>query len=120
MPYLTQQSSTGFFVPRALLLDQRLTPLERNTWLAFRALADTDGAVIAGHESLRPFLPRAPGSRKAALETVSRTVLCLRLSSWIELTQTLRNPLTGLGSSSRYMVRDEALSFADACLASPD
>jgi hypothetical protein len=31
MPHSAQQSSTGFFVPQALLLDQRLTPLERNT-----------------------------------------------------------------------------------------
>jgi hypothetical protein len=39
-------SFPGFFMFQVLLLDERLTPLERNDWLAFRALA--------GHESLLP------------------------------------------------------------------
>jgi hypothetical protein len=92
MPHPAQQSATGVFVPQALLLDQHLTPLERNTWLAFRALADEDGAVIANHESLRSFLPSAPGSRKAALETVSRPCCacgCLLGSIWCRLAATL-------------------------------
>jgi hypothetical protein len=115
------QSSLGFFVPQALLLDERLTPLERNAWLAFRSLADNDGTAIVSYESLRPFLPSAPaGGQKAALETVSRAVLCLRLSAWIELAQYRRDSLTGFGLSSRYVVRTESLPFAEACLADSD
>ena len=32
-------------VPRALFLDRRLTPLERNTWQVFRLLLNDDGVT---------------------------------------------------------------------------
>jgi hypothetical protein len=114
MPHVTP-SLPGFFVPQALLLDARLTPLERNAWLAFRSLADADGTAIAGYESLRAFLPSVPGGHKAAQETVARAVLCLRLSTWIELVQYRRNPLTGLSLPSRYVVRETPRTFGEAC-----
>ena len=113
-------SSPGFFVPQALLLDERLTPLERNAWLAFRSLAGGDGTVVISYESLRGFLPSAPGSQKAALETVARAVLCLRLSTWIALVEYRRNPLTGFSMASRYVVRNEPLAFDEACRADDD
>ncbi|AMN45525.1 hypothetical protein ACG33_00090 [Steroidobacter denitrificans] len=109
--------SPGFFVPQALLLDERLTPLERNAWLAFRSLAGGDGTVVISYESLRGFLPSAPGSQKAALETVARAVLCLRLSTWIALVEYRRNPLTGFSMASRYVARDKPLAFDEACRA---
>ncbi len=112
--------SPGFFVPQALLLDERLTPLERNAWLAFRSLAGGDDTVVISYESLRGFLPSAPGSQKAALETVARAVLCLRLSTWIALVEYRRNPLTGFSMASRYVVRNEPLAFDEACRADSD
>jgi len=112
-------SSSGFFVPQALVLDERLTPLERNAWLAFRSLAG-DGTVVISYDSLRGFLPSAPGSQKAALETVARAVLCLRLSTWIALVEYRRNPLTGFSMASRYVVRNEPLAFDEACRADDD
>jgi hypothetical protein len=63
--------TSDIITPKALLLDERLTPLERNAWLTFR--------VLASYDALRKYLPSAPGSKRATLETVSRTVLCLRL-----------------------------------------
>lgn len=113
-------TSPGFFVPQALLLDERLTPLERNAWLAFRSLTGGDGTVVISYESLRGFLPSAPGSQKAALETVARAVLCLRLSTWIALVEYRRNPLTGFSMASRYVVRNEPLAFDEACRADDD
>lgn len=113
-------SSAGFFVPQALLLDERLTPLERNAWLAFRSLTDSNGTVAVSYDSLRGFLPSAPGSQKAALETVARAVLCLRLSTWIALVEYRRNPRTGFSMASRYVVRDEPLAFDEACRADND
>ncbi len=107
----------GFFVPQALLLDKRLTPLERNAWLAFRSQADDDGTVILGHEDLRRFLSSAPGSEKAAPETVSHAVLCLRLSTWIDLIEHRRDPHTGFPLPSRYAVRAAPRPFEEACLA---
>lgn len=113
-------SSAGFFVPQALLLDERLTPLERNAWLAFRSLTSSNGTVTVSYDSLRGFLPSAPGSQKAALETVARAVLCLRLSTWIALVEYRRNPRTGFSMASRYVVRDEPLAFDEACRADDD
>lgn len=112
--------SPGFFVPQALLLDECLTPLERNAWLAFRSLAGDDGTVVISYASLRGFLPSAPGSQKAALETVARAILCLRLSTWIALVEYRRNPLTGFSMASRYVVRNEPLAFDEACRADFD
>jgi len=54
-------------------------------WLTFRALASSDGIVILSYDALRKYLPSAPGSKQATLETVSRAVLRLRLSTWIAL-----------------------------------
>lgn len=113
-------TSPGFFVPQALLFDERLTPLERNAWLAFRSMAGDDGTVVISYESLRGFLPSAPGSQKASLETVARAVLCLRLSTWIALVEYRRNPLTGFSMASRYVVRDEPFAFDEACRADDD
>ena len=87
--------ASDIITPKALLLDERLTPLERNAWLTFRALAGSDGTLVLSYDALRGYLPSAPGSKRAALETVSRAVLCLRLSTWIALVEYRRNPMTG-------------------------
>ncbi|RQJ43246.1 STY4528 family pathogenicity island replication protein [Pseudomonas aeruginosa] len=116
MPHQTSDIIT----PKALLLDERLTPLERNAWLTFRALASSDGTVVLSYDALRKYPPSAPGSKRAALETVSRAVLCLRLSTWIALVEYRRNPMTGFSMASRYAVRNQPLTFDDACLEDED
>ncbi|MCB4322555.1 hypothetical protein KOE80_10130 [Alcaligenes sp. 13f] len=111
---------SDIITPKALLLDERLTPLERNAWLTFRALASSDGTVVLSYDALRKYLPSAPGSKQAALETVSRAVLCLRLSTWIALVEYRRNPMTGFSMASRYAVRNQPLTFVEACLEDDD
>lgn len=111
---------SDIITPKALLLDERLTPLERNAWLTFRALASSDGTVVLSYDALRKYLPCAPGSKQAALETVSRAVLCLRLSTWIALVEYRRNPMTGFSMASRYAVRNQPLTFVEACLEDDD
>ncbi|MFA5489634.1 MAG: STY4528 family pathogenicity island replication protein [Candidimonas sp.] len=111
---------SDIITPKALLLDERLTPLERNAWLTFRALASSDGTVVLSYDALRKYLPSAPGSKQAALETVSRAVLCLRLSTWIALVEYRRNPTTGFSMASRYAVRNQPLNFVEACLEDDD
>jgi hypothetical protein len=108
----------GLFVPQALLDDVRLKPVERNAWMMFRSLADHHGVATVRHESLRSALLCAPGSPKAALSTVSRAVLCLRLTTWIEQNGYRRDPRTGFSQGASYTVRNEPLSFAEACLGS--
>lgn len=112
--------TSNIITPKALLLDERLTPLERNAWLTFRALASSDGTVVLSYDALRKYLPSAPGSKRAALETVSRAVLCLRLSTWIALVEYRRNPMTGFSMASRYAVRNQPLAFDDACMEDED
>lgn len=108
--------ASDIITPKALLLDERLTPLERNAWLTFRSLASSDGTVVLSYDALRGYLPSAPGSKRAALETVSRAVLCLRLSTWIALVEYRRNPMTGFSMANRYVVRNQPLAFDEACL----
>ncbi|HFJ9781971.1 TPA: STY4528 family pathogenicity island replication protein [Stenotrophomonas maltophilia] len=112
--------TSDIITPKALLLDERLTPLERNAWLTFRALASSDGTVVLSYDALRQYLPSAPGSKRAALETVSRAVLCLRLSTWIALVEYRRNPMTGFSMASRYAVRNQPLAFDSACMEDED
>ena len=112
--------ASDIITPKALLLDERLTPLERNAWLTFRSLASSDGTVVLSYDALRQYLPSAPGSKRAALETVSRAVLCLRLSTWIALVEYRRNPMTGFSMASRYAVRNQPLAFDDACMEDED
>ena len=112
--------ASDIITPKALLLDERLTPLERNAWLTFRSLAGSDGTVVLSYDALRGYLPSAPGSKRAALETVSRAVLCLRLSTWIALVEYRRNPMTGFSMASRYAVRNQSLAFDDACMEDED
>ncbi|WP_262459207.1 hypothetical protein [Alloalcanivorax balearicus] len=71
--------------------------------------------MIASYESLREYLPCAPGGRKASHETVSKVMLCLRLSTWMVLVEHRRDPVTGYIKASRYAVRSEPISFVQAC-----
>jgi hypothetical protein len=47
-------------------------------------------------------------------------VLCLRLSTWIALVEYRRNPMTGFSMASRYGVRNQPLTFVEACLEDDD
>ncbi|MDH0094910.1 hypothetical protein N7373_25965 [Achromobacter mucicolens] len=68
-------SSNNVSVPLALLLDERLTPLERNAWMVFRARVGEDGtSALPNYEQMRPFLACKANNQKAAYETAVRTV----------------------------------------------
>ena len=48
-------------VPRALFLDRRLTPLERNAWQVFRLQLQSDGVTaFPTYDQLRPYLASMP------------------------------------------------------------
>ncbi len=83
-------------------------------------MASSDGTVVLSYDALRKYLPSAPGSKQAALEIVSRAVLCLRLPTWIALVEYRRNPMTGFSMASRYAVRNQPLTFVEACLEDDD
>jgi len=66
-------------VPRALLLDRRLTPLERNGWQVFRLMLADDGiTAMPTYDQLAPWLASMPCAERASHETVARALTVLR------------------------------------------
>lgn len=68
-------------VPVGLLSDARLTPLERNAWLALHWLLASGKTPT--YEQLRPYLCGVACEGKASHETVARCMAVLRLTGWV-------------------------------------
>jgi len=97
-------------VPRALLLDRRLTPLERNAWQVFRLMFNEDGiTAFPTYEQLRPWLASTPCAGPASHETVARALTILRLTRWLSLVRKRRDPKTGRILGNVYVLHDEPL-----------
>ncbi|MGE0373357.1 MAG: STY4528 family pathogenicity island replication protein [Gammaproteobacteria bacterium] len=98
-------------VPRALFLDRRLTPLERNAWQVFRLRLNDDGiTALPTYDELRPYLTSMPCALKASHETVARALTLLRLTRWLSLVRRRRDPRTGRIQGNLYVLHDEPLS----------
>ncbi|MFI8556382.1 STY4528 family pathogenicity island replication protein [Pseudomonas putida] len=101
-------------VPRRLLLDKRLTPLERNCWQVFRLLVNEDGiTAFPTYEQLRPYLGMNPG-KPASRETVAKALTVLRLTRWLSLGRKVRNELSGQVQGNVYLLHDEPVTPAEA------
>ncbi|ETK13592.1 MULTISPECIES: STY4528 family pathogenicity island replication protein [Pseudomonas] len=101
-------------VPRKLLLDNRLTPLERNCWQVFRLLVNEDGiTAFPTYEQLRPYLGMTPG-KHASRETVAKALTVLRLTRWLSLGRTVRNEINGQVQGNVYLLHDESVTPAEA------
>ncbi|NMG49840.1 hypothetical protein GO613_17220 [Azoarcus communis] len=108
-------------VPRRLLLDTRLTPLERNAWQVFRLLLNDDGiTAFPTYEALRPYLASMPCTPKASHETVARALTLLRLTRWLSLVRRRRDPKTGRIQGNLYVLHDEPLTPFEAMQLDPD
>ncbi|MDY7065514.1 hypothetical protein PsexTeo8_19500 [Pseudomonas extremaustralis] len=101
-------------VPRRLLLDSRLTPLERNAWQVFRLMLQGQGVVTPRYEDLQPYLSSVPYGASASRETIARVLTMLRLTRWLSLVSRGRNQLTGRLQGSLYVLHDEPLTPAEA------
>jgi len=102
-------------VPRALLLDRRLTPLERNAWQVFRLMLNEDGVTaFPTYEQLRPWLASTPCAGSASHETVARALTVLRLTRWLSLVRKRRDPKTGRILGNVYVLHDEPLTPFEA------
>ncbi|HDY5463030.1 TPA: hypothetical protein RQ711_006728, partial [Pseudomonas aeruginosa] len=105
---------------RRLLLDKRLTPLERNCWQVFRLLINDDGlTAFPTYEQLRPYLGMQPG-KIASRETIAKALKVLRLTRWLSLGRRLRNDLNGQVQGNVYILHDEPVSPAEALELDPD
>jgi len=108
-------------VPRALFLDRRLTPLERNAWQVFRLQLNDDGVTaFPTYDQLRPYLASMPCGAQASHETVARTLTLLRLTRWLSLVRRRRDPKTGRILGSLYVLHDEPLTPFEAMQLDPD
>ncbi len=106
----------SFTTPTALMLDTRLTPLERNGWQVLRMMRAADGtSPLANLGQLRRYLTSTPLGQRASYETAWRVLVVLRLTGWISLMGQQRDPMTGHVLSELYQVHEQALSFTQAC-----
>ncbi|MCP2072803.1 UNVERIFIED_ORG: hypothetical protein J2Y77_002239 [Pseudomonas lini] len=101
-------------VPRRLLLDSRLTPLERNAWQVFRLMLQDQGVVTPRYEDLQPYLSSVPYGTSASRETIARVLTILRLTRWLSLVSRGRDQLSGRLQGSLYVLHDEPLTPAEA------
>ena len=105
-----------FATPASLMLDARLTPLERNGWQVLRMLRSAEGiSPLANLGQLRRYLTSTPLGQRAGYETARRVLVVLRLTGWISLVGQHRDPLTGHVLSELYQVHESALEFRQAC-----
>ncbi|MDT3722961.1 STY4528 family pathogenicity island replication protein [Pseudomonas oryzihabitans] len=101
-------------VPRRLLLDDRLSPLERNAWQVFRLLMNGDGVTaFPTYDQLRPYLGNNPG-RPASRETVAKALTVLRLTRWMSLGRRVRDAITGQVQGNIYILHDEPVAYSEA------
>ena len=108
-------------VPRRLLVDRRLTPLERNAWQVFRLLLNDDGVTaFPTYEQLRPWLASMPCAGQASHETVARALTLLRLTRWLSLVRRRRDHRTGRILGNLYVLHDEPLTPFEAMQLDPD
>ncbi|WP_448144772.1 STY4528 family pathogenicity island replication protein [Pseudomonas silesiensis] len=107
-------------VPRRLLLDSRLTPLERNAWQVFRLLLDGRGLATPRYQDLQPYLSTVPYGPVASRETIARVLTVLRLTRWLSLVARGREPTSGRLQGSLYVLHDEPLAPAEAMELDPD
>ncbi|TPG90341.1 hypothetical protein EAH72_29510 [Pseudomonas caspiana] len=108
-------------VPRALLLDTRLTPLERNAWQVFRLLLNDDGiTAFPTYDQLRRYLSSVPCGALASHETVAKTLTMLRLTRWLSLVRRRRDTSTGRVLGNLYVLHDNPLSPFEAMQLDPE
>lgn len=108
-------------VPRALFLDRRLTPLERNAWQVFRLQLNDDGVTaFPTYDQLRPYLASMPCAAQASHETVARALTLLRLTRWLSLVRRRRDPKNGRILGNLYVLHDEPLTPFETMQLDPD
>ncbi|PHM29083.1 STY4528 family pathogenicity island replication protein [Xenorhabdus innexi] len=105
-------------IPRQLLLDSRLSPFDKTAWMMIRLYAhQNDGATFPTYDELQLLLA-SPNSKQASRETISRTLLVLRITGWLSLCKQVRDS-SGCIRGNIYMQHDEPISALDAEILDP-
>lgn len=100
-------------MPQELLLDQRLTPLERNTWQILRWLITEQRITMPRYQDLQPYLATSPCGGMASRETVARALNVLRMTRWLSQVERARDEQGCLRGCS-YVLHDHPLCPAEA------
>ncbi|SFJ92524.1 Helix-turn-helix domain-containing protein [Candidatus Pantoea symbiotica] len=104
--------------PRQLLLDTRLSPLDKMAWMMIRLYAQQNyGAVFPSYDEMQLQLA-SPHKGKASRETVSRVLMMLRLTGWLSLCKRVRDD-QGRVRGNIYAQHDEPLTCCDAEIMDP-
>lgn len=99
-------------LPMALLLDRRLTPLERNTWLVLRWLITERKIRTPRYQDLQPYLATSPCGAQASRETIARALNVLRTTRWLSLVDRSRDA-QGCLRGCVYVLHGDPLSPAE-------
>ena len=100
-------------VPRALLLDWRLSPLERNAWQVIRLLSVERTLGAPRYSDLQTYLANLPYGTSSR-GTVARALTVLRLTGWLSLVPRARDSHSGRLRGALYVLHEEPLSPTDA------
>ncbi|WP_264312989.1 STY4528 family pathogenicity island replication protein [Pseudomonas putida] len=99
-------------LPQALLLDRRLTPLERNTWLVLHWLITERQIKTPRYHDLQPYLATSPCGTQASRETIARALNVLRTTRWLSLVDRSRDA-QGCLRGCVYVLHGDPLTAAE-------
>ncbi|MGI6407658.1 MAG: STY4528 family pathogenicity island replication protein [Thiopseudomonas sp.] len=110
----------GDFTPRALLCDNRLTPLECKLWQVLRMFMADQQASAPRYQDLQPFLSQTPcGQSAGSRDSVARAFAILRMTGWLTLTARGRDTITGRVLGNMYTLHGSAISPAEHAVLDP-
>ncbi|MFJ4387078.1 STY4528 family pathogenicity island replication protein [Pseudomonas sp. NPDC089408] len=99
-------------LPMKLLLDRRLTPLERNTWQVLRWLITERRVQTPRYQDLQPYLATSPCGTQASRETIARALNVLRTTRWLSLVERSRDA-HGCLRGCVYVLHGDPLTAAE-------
>lgn len=99
-------------LPQTLLLDRRLTPLERNTWQVLRWLITERQVKTPRYQDLQPYLATSPCGAQASRETIARALNVLRSTRWLSLVERSRDA-NGCLRGCVYVLHGDPLTAAE-------
>jgi len=96
-------------VPRQLILDKILAPVDKIAWQVIRLLGNGK-TTFPKYDELQMYL-QSTGS-KASRSTVARVIAVLRLTRWLS-TYKARHPVDGYVIGNIYLLHDQPLSVSE-------
>jgi hypothetical protein len=98
-----------------LMVDNRLTPLDRNMWQVFKFLTtEKNGVAFPKYMELQPYVATIAYGKRASKETVARAITILRLTRWITLINKERDE-NGQILGCLYLIHEEPVTVAETC-----